>query len=75
MADMMMKIQQDNLALIFLIVNIFGSLNIEMQFFSRESTGVFSFSCRHTVRELYTDKNTLVPTVLHISKFVFTKNF
>ena len=45
MANIMMKIQQDKMALIFLIMDIFGSLNMEIEVaFSSESTIVFDFS-------------------------------
>ena len=49
MADIiMMKIQQDKMDLIFLIVGVFGSLNIQI-----ESVGVFSVSCRCIAKKVW----------------------
>ena len=53
MADIIMKIQQDNMALLFLIVEVFGSLYTQIHAaFSSESTGVFSYSCQCRVKKL-----------------------
>ena len=53
MADIMMKIQQDKMALIFLTVDAFGSLNIQIELvLSRKSAGVFSFTFGYIVQKL-----------------------
>ena len=44
MADIMMKNQQDKMAIILLILDVFGSLNIQIDaVFSNESAGVLVF--------------------------------
>ena len=54
MANIMMKTQQDKMALIFLIVDVFGNLNMQIYvgFFSSECTDVIGFSFRHIVQTL-----------------------
>ena len=75
-ANIMMIIQQDKMALMFLIVNIFGSLNMQIDAvrFSK-STGVFSFPVRNTVQKL-SAKNCKISllhlcTLLHICRCFF----
>ena len=56
MADMM-KTQNDKMALIFLIVDVFESLNMQIDvFLSSESAGVFLFSFECIVKELSATK-------------------
>ena len=53
MADIMMKIQQDKMVLIFIIVNVFGSLNMQIDaMFPIKSAGVIVFSFRPPVKML-----------------------
>ena len=48
MANIMMKLQQDKMPLIFLIVDVSESLNKEIDaFFSSDSAGVLIFSLWH----------------------------
>ena len=49
MADIMMKVQLDKMALIILIWDVFGSLNMQIDaVFSSESAGVNSVSFEHS---------------------------
>ena len=58
MADIMMKIKQDKMALKCLIVVVFRSLNMEIEaLFSSESAGVFSFTFGHAVKKLLANKH------------------
>ena len=52
MADIIMKIQ-DKMALIVLMLNVFGSLNMQIEaIFPSESACVFSFSFQQIVKKL-----------------------
>ena len=72
-----MKIQQDKIASIFLIVDVFGSLNMQVgACFPNKPTGVFSCSFRHSVGSI--SKNTLVHCenyCLTHSQIVFNQTF
>ena len=54
--DIVMKKQQEKMALIFFIVDVFGRLNMEIySVFSRKSAGEFGFSFRCIVKKLLSE--------------------
>ena len=78
----MMKMQLDKMALIFLFVDGFGSLNMQIDtIFSSKSTDVTSFAFRHIVKKLsakihwHSSQHSTVSTVTkHLSEFKSKKH-